>query len=158
MTPESEDVQALMADTCEAVLGLAVHPAAGEAAPSSGQQYLRGRILVTGAWQGAISFTCTAAFARAAADRIFEGQCTSPEDVRDAIGELTNIIGGGIKGLMPAPSRLSLPSVSEAAGWHDGKAPTEPAREVWFACSGQHFVVTVTAGCELPPEGLGLPS
>lgn len=153
MTPEDEDVQALMADTCEAVLGLAVYPTAGETSPSVGQQYLRGRIVVSGAWQGAISITCTAAFAREAADRIFEGQCATPEDVRDAIGELTNIIGGGIKGLMPAPSRLSLPSVSETASWHDGKAPSpEPAREVWFACSGQHFVVTVTAGSELPPS------
>jgi chemotaxis protein CheX len=35
----------------------------------------------------------------------------TPEDVRDALGELANIIGGNVKSLMPEPAALSLPVV-----------------------------------------------
>jgi chemotaxis protein CheX len=34
------------------------------------------------------------------------------EDVADAVGELANMIGGNIKGLMPGPSVLTLPVVA----------------------------------------------
>lgn len=37
----------------------------------------------------------------------------SEEDVTDALGELINIVGGGIKSLMPGPSSLSLPLVAQ---------------------------------------------
>jgi chemotaxis protein CheX len=36
----------------------------------------------------------------------------SLEDMRDAAGELANMTGGGLKALMPQPSRLSLPTVA----------------------------------------------
>jgi chemotaxis protein CheX len=44
---------------------------------------------------------------------------TQPEvvtdaEVVDALGELTNMIGGNIKSLLPAPSQLSLPMVAES--------------------------------------------
>lgn len=152
MTPEDEDVRALMAEACEAVLGLEVLPATGAAAPAG--ECLRGRVVVTGAWQGAVTLACTASFAQRAADHIFDdGGPASPEDVRDAVGELTNIIGGGIKGLMPSPSRLSLPVVTAATGWRDAETQgPEPPREVWFACSGEHLVVTVTPASSPPSK------
>lgn len=162
MTPDEEDVRALTADVCQTLLGFDVQPAGGEAAApadaasSEGGQFLRGRIVVSGAWQGAVSIGCTANFAEQAAGHIFEGaDVVSPEDVRDAIGELANIIGGGVKGLMPAPSRLSLPVVSQTDGWRDD-AGTGPAREIWFECpSGERFVVTVSAGEKPGPPSQG---
>ncbi len=149
MTPDEEDVRTLTADACQMVLGLEVLPT--PAAPNaSGAEVMLGRVVVTGAWHGAVTITCSTAFAQQAAERIFEGQGdASPDDVRDALGELTNIIGGGVKGLMPSPSRLSLPVVSGAAGWHGAEAGG-PANGVWFECSGERLVVTVTAGGEPP--------
>jgi chemotaxis protein CheX len=150
MTPDDEDVQALTAETCEAVLGLEVRPTTEAPPPDSA--CLRGRVTVTGAWQGAVTVACTPSFAQAAADRIFEapGGRASPEEVRDALGELANIIGGGVKSLMPSPSRLSMPVVTEGQGWRDAE-PARPVREVWFDCSGEPLVVTVTDGDEPPP-------
>jgi chemotaxis protein CheX len=153
MTPDDEDVRALTADACQLVFGLEARPVAGALAAPGGE-YLRGRIVVTGAWEGAVTLACTHAFARRAAERIFEGAggVTSPEDVRDALGELTNIIGGGVKGLMPSPSRLSLPTVTRAEGWRGGAA-AGVARELWFTCSGEHFVVTVAADRAAQDQG-----
>lgn len=42
----------------------------------------------------------------------------APDDVRDALGEVANVIGGNIKGLMPQPGSLTLPVVEL-----DGQAP-----------------------------------
>jgi chemotaxis protein CheX len=36
----------------------------------------------------------------------------SADEVGDALGELTNMVGGNIKSLLPAPSKLSIPSVA----------------------------------------------
>jgi chemotaxis protein CheX len=43
----------------------------------------------------------------------------TPADITDAVGELVNIIGGNVKGLMPEPSALSLPVVvmNGSSGW-----------------------------------------
>ena len=39
----------------------------------------------------------------------------SADEVADAVGELTNMVGGNIKSLLPEPSLLSLPTVSRGA-------------------------------------------
>ncbi|HIE97595.1 MAG TPA: chemotaxis protein CheX [Fuerstia sp.] len=38
------------------------------------------------------------------------------EEIRDAIGEVVNIIGGNVKGMYEGESQLSLPCVSEETG------------------------------------------
>jgi chemotaxis protein CheX len=49
-----------------------------------------------------------------AAEAMFaaEAGSLSWDEVSDALGELTNMVGGNIKGLLPAPSTLSIPSVA----------------------------------------------
>lgn len=42
----------------------------------------------------------------------------APDDLRDALGEVANVIGGNIKGLLPQPGSLTLPVVEL-----DGPAP-----------------------------------
>ena len=55
----------------------------------------------------------------------------SPADVLDAVGELVNIVGGNLKGMLPSPTGLSLPSVTDGAVHLDpGPAPT-----CWSTCS-----------------------
>jgi chemotaxis protein CheX len=70
-------------------------------------------VSVTGAWRGhvVVSSSMTAARNVAAALLGVDLDDVTPEDVRDAIGELANIIGGNVKSLMPEPAALSLPVV-----------------------------------------------
>jgi len=67
------------------------------------------------------------------------------EDVRDAFGELVNIIGGNIKGLMKEAVQLSIPSVHEVRSWRqlDVDLPGEPISQMWFAHEDHHLRVTV---------------
>jgi chemotaxis protein CheX len=57
--------------------------------------------------------------ASAAAEAMFAAEpgSLSADEVSDALGELTNMIGGNIKSLLPAPSRLSVPSVAEGESY-----------------------------------------
>jgi hypothetical protein len=43
------------------------------------------------------------------------------EDVEDALGELANVVGGNVKGILPAPSLLGLPEFGVAP------VPADPA-------------------------------
>ena len=76
---------------------------------------------------------------------LFESTETpTPEDmVRDVTGELANMIGGNIKGLLPGPSSLSIPVVRSIT-----PAPPDPYQPnqtaIAFDCELGRFVVKVT--------------
>lgn len=74
-----------------------------------------GCVTINGAWQGSVQLRAPESVARTAAAAMFmmaEDELSEAE-IGDALGELTNMIGGNIKSLLPEPSRLSLPSVTE---------------------------------------------
>jgi chemotaxis protein CheX len=73
-----------------------------------------GRVAVTGRWQGWVLLACPTRLARAAAAAMFDlpAEKLTDDEVADAVGELTNMIGGNIKGLLPGPSHLSMPAVT----------------------------------------------
>ena len=65
----------------------------------------------------------------------------SASDLTDAIGELANVLGGNVKGLLPGPSLLSLPTVSAEEA--PPRSVSSEAQELWFLCSGEPLVVLV---------------
>jgi len=77
---------------------------------------LTGSVDISGSWNGTfyLSFSMTAARQAAAAMFNTEVDNLTEADVRDAVGELINVIGGNLKSLLPTPTLLSLPTVSEA--------------------------------------------
>jgi chemotaxis protein CheX len=77
-------------------------------------------VAVTGAWQGHVVVSCSMAAAREITALLLEISMAdvSESDVADALGELANIIGGNVKGLLPGPCALSLPYLVVAASEH----------------------------------------
>ncbi|MBI3206321.1 MAG: chemotaxis protein CheX [Myxococcales bacterium] len=73
-----------------------------------------GCVTVSGGWDGAVAVGCSSSLARQLTGAMFqvEPDVVSTDELADAIGELANMIGGNIKGLMPGPSKLSLPAVT----------------------------------------------
>ena len=62
---------------------------------------------------------CSRPAVRAAAARMFsvpEAELTN-EDLRDALGELTNMVGGNVKTLLPGSEFISLPTVIEGSNY-----------------------------------------
>jgi chemotaxis protein CheX len=74
-------------------------------------------VLVSGAWQGRVTLGCSVTLARAAAAALLGvgADEVAATDLIDAMGELANVIGGNVKGLLPERSALSLPIVRMAA-------------------------------------------
>ncbi len=72
---------------------------------------LIGCIEITGAWEVTVLVECSTELARQATARMFDKAAHEVEanEIRDAVGELTNMIGGGFKGLLPRPCFLSRP-------------------------------------------------
>lgn len=68
-------------------------------------------VRIEGAWNGSLVVCCSRSLAQRVAATMF--QCDT-EELRealwsDALGEIANIIGGNVKAVLPAPSRLGLP-------------------------------------------------
>jgi chemotaxis protein CheX len=97
---------------------------------------LVGHVRITGAWTGALSIWCSEAGARDVASAMFgrEPGALADDDLRDAVGELANMIGGNLKVLLPPPTRLSLPEVRDEV-WR-----SEPAEARVTFLSGDHPV------------------
>jgi chemotaxis protein CheX len=119
--PSDEDLQAIAEQVwasyldAEGTRPLLVVP------PADPPRDVTASVSVTGAWQGHIVVSCSAPASRSVAGALLGVDLAdvTPEDVTDAVGELVNIIGGNVKGLMPEPSALSLPVVlvNGDSGW-----------------------------------------
>lgn len=109
---------------------------------------------ITGSWCGAITIECSPAAARRAAGAMFgmAPEEASPEEVNDAMGEVANIIGGNLKGMLQGPATLSLPTVAERFDTElHGPGPVAVVRTAHFDSEGEPLVVKVFARSLAPP-------
>ena len=120
--------------------------------PSSG--LCTGSIRISGAWSGAVSIEAPVGLVRRAAAIMFgmrEAELSAAE-LTDAFGEITNMVGGTVKALLPAPSQIALPTVALAP------SPTadtcEVARAVFL--SEGHFFAVVLSRDRWPEPIVGL--
>jgi len=123
---------------CSSVLGFDVVETASPAAVTG--PGLIARTQVAGAWSGSVVVGCDDGFADACAAVLFDGEVCGPPEARDALGELTNIIAGNLKALLPSPSRLSIPIV--ACG-NEPRSDDPGHDRVYFQVSGRHRLEVV---------------
>jgi len=94
---------------------------------------LTAAIHYVGAWKGALILECSAAQAtRWAAQLMPITPPISLEDARDGLGELTNMISGNLKPLLPPGVGLSIPSVIDGAGHKLHLPGAEPRGSLTF--------------------------
>ena len=85
-------------------------PAAPQHADDPGR--VRASIAVPGGWSGHVTLDVSRSGAGDLARRMLMADEVSEDDVVDAIGELVNVLGGNVKGLLLEESALGLPEVS----------------------------------------------
>ncbi len=126
------------------VLDLEEHPLGKAALPLDGRT-MTGCVHVSGEWQGSIFVELTSDHAVQAAEAMFAADPGSltPGEVGDAIGELTNMVGGNIKSLLPAPSKLSLPSVAEGLSYTVRVPGATLVDEITLVCEAGPLHVSV---------------
>jgi len=111
-----DDVCIIAQDVWASFLHVHIDQVLVDEAALAGRSSVVGAVRVTDAWFGAVVLELTPGLARQVAGTMF---ATNPDmvtdaEVVDALGELTNMIGGNVKSLLPAPSQLSLPMVAES--------------------------------------------
>lgn len=105
-------------------------------------------VQISGAWHGALTLDCPDDLARRIAGIMFSmpAEELDGELVRDAVGELTNILGGNFKTLLPEPCSLSLPAVTAGGDSVFRGAEARPVGRLGFVAADRPFVVTVLEG------------
>jgi len=114
------DFNAALAEITETVflsmLGFPIDLSAFAEAPATPSSLI-GAVEIGGAFDGAVTIECSAAFARKAAAVMFsiaEAEVDSAE-MADTLGELANMIAGNLKALVGGGCQLSLPTVALGA-------------------------------------------
>jgi chemotaxis protein CheX len=123
----------------QAVLNLALE--SRETIPKPAAKVVSSCVYITGAWNGAVALSCDIGLAAQAASIMFDlrGARPSSGDMQDALGELTNMVGGNIKALLPEPCQLSLPRTVEATDPSAQTFRSQIVTELPFRC-GDFFV------------------
>jgi chemotaxis protein CheX len=116
-----------------------------------------GCVQVVGAWEGAIRLDLSPALATKAAAAFtgLQPAEVTPEEIRDAAGELANITAGSIKVLLPAPSHLSLPIAADGTDYKVRIKGSRRLLQAAFDHSGEGLLVTILER-EVSPGSVGL--
>ena len=140
-----QEISAITETTWQAMLGLNIRPRRFHAVLQPREGFLTGRVEISGAWNGVVLLHGSSQLARSAASEIFacEKFDVTQQDLMDAIYELTNIIGGNIKLLLPEPSQLSLPCVYGTTPEIVAVPGAEQVSDLVFDCQGQPLFVSV---------------
>ncbi|MDA8282857.1 MAG: chemotaxis protein CheX [Actinomycetota bacterium] len=143
MTITHDELRSIMDAIWQSLLGSGL--TAAEGASVEPRPRVVGRVEITGRWEGVVTIDCDADLAADVAAAMFglEDGGAAPDEIRDALGELANMAGGNIKSLLPAPSQLGLPTVSEDALAASVPDDTEPLHSVAFDVEGKHIRLNV---------------
>lgn len=111
----------------------ATDPAADRSAEG---EVFTGCVHFDGEWPGSVILICSKTLAGQAAAAMFK---TAPSEIteselRDTIGELTHMLGGNLKSLLPAPGHLSPPSVMEG---YNIPREGQVVERILLRCEGQ---------------------
>jgi len=141
-------IEQLTSDVCTTMLGLNLIPSADAYADNSGGLYCA-HIEIEGDWHIQLFVICPAELAHHIAATMFmmEPDELSDEETGDAMGELVNIIGGNVKGIIPGENSLSLPTVLCL----DAQQVTEQKgqnTDVHFLCEGHALTIRYSEPAE----------
>lgn len=138
-----EELQEIVEVVWMTVLELPVGPGSEEELALT--EYQMSVIEITGAWHGVVTVKASLAFLEHAASVMFSTAIddVQPMDCVDTLAELTNMLGGTVKCLLPEICDLSLPTIVP-----DGQEDTTQHDWINITCEGLPLAVAVTQAAE----------
>lgn len=140
MTIDEEILQQVVNDVCSGMLGLDMERS--EEFNCEDTDALSAIIRISGGWDSLVQVLTPRKTAIVIASNMFamgEDELSEAE-IRDAVGEIVNMVGGNLKGIVEGESSLSLPCVGES----NGCAPFDSSfsgLSVFNRCQGDPFIV-----------------
>lgn len=134
-----EELNEIVDVVCMTVLDLPVHPG-GRVVLQSGQ-YLTASIGISGAWNGVVKVRVSLDLLTRAAADIFNIPVDEVEsrDRVDTITELTNMLGGTVKCMLPESCDLALPQIVPP----EKRKGREQHEWTYFSCDAMPLAVAV---------------
>jgi chemotaxis protein CheX len=104
-------IEQIVENVFQTMMDLEVHPSDAPWPPRG--DVITSSISLGGSWKGVVLLECAVPEALLFASRMIDVDPPSDvnDDVRDALGELANMVGGNLKSVLPGGVELSLPSV-----------------------------------------------
>lgn len=121
------------------VLGMEIGVSQEDQPEEAAVRTVAGCVQMHGGSELAVVVRCTTRLARQAAAAMLcvEPDEPSADEVLDALGELTNLIGGSLKNRIEGPTSLSVPAVAEGAEMSIRPAGSHLIHLVSFDCQGE---------------------
>ena len=146
MIPGHNDIIELVDMIWSSTLGLHIEPLGDADRAEWALPAVEAQVHIAGAWQGAVVLNTSQRLAAQVAQRMFSLDATPPtsDDIQDAFGEIANITGGNIKGLLSeGDAHLSLPVVIQGRDYTVRVPRSREVLRVEFLCEGHPMVVTL---------------
>lgn len=104
-------IEQIVENVFDTMMGLEVHRSDAPWPPRA--ELITASISLMGSWKGAVMVECGLKESFLFASRMvgIDAPTELNDDVRDALGELANMVGGNLKSVLPGGVELSLPSV-----------------------------------------------
>lgn len=126
------------------MLELPIHPT--DTRPGHERYELTAAVYYAGAWKGAVLLECSLEQAMDWGSRLMGLPAPAPEDVRDSLGELCNVLAGNLKPLLPPGAGLSTPSVVKGGDYSLRICGDTFCERLHFADPAGDFRVTLIIG------------
>ena len=109
-------------------------------------------VQLEGLWQGAVILQCSTVLAEKLTEALFDtGVSPTVDDIRDALGELVNMVAGNVKVILSRPAHLGLPVVAFGNDYEVRIVGAFPVAQVCF--STQFGLLLVTLAQRANQEG-----
>lgn len=136
------DLEDIVRTIWETLLGLPVEQ--GEGDVGKADSMVTSIVHVHGAWNGAVVLQCPGTLSASLAGAMFQSDgMPSGDEIRDALGELANMVAGNMKALLPQPSTISLPAVAFGSDYEFDVVGATVVARVPLTCQGLAFTVTL---------------
>ena len=143
-----DEIYPLIESIWVVLLGLPIQRIAAVEICDGHTQCWTGCVHITGEWEGAVTLNCPVSWAGEATSIMLNvtDKAIRKDDIRDALGELTNIIGGNIKALLPGSTQMSLPTVVNGLDYTVSIPNSTVIYQETFMCQGSALRLTVLEG------------
>lgn len=144
------EIEEIARDVWNALLGLEVTVA--QAPDECPDEVVTSVVTVSGDALGVVGVQTSGAGARAMAAAMFMmgADEVGEAEVADALGELANVVGGNVKGLLPGSNRLSLPALLDTGAEDPRDLTQPPLAEVFLTCDGEPVLIALHALAAVP--------
>ena len=139
-----EEIRQFVTDIWSTFLNMRVSPTETPFKPKGNGNTLAGCVQITGEWQGSVTLYAPKEIGKKVAATMYglDESEVDNKQIQDVIGEITNVLAGNIKSILPAPCSISLPcvAITDFNLHHPG---SEMLTAVNFDCEGLPFLVVM---------------